>query len=100
MDLITQQLFGNILGMMALISGVTVGLVAIAKAAHFPSDFSGLLAVGVATGLSFLVIPASMVGGQVGLVILAGIITGLTAAGAYSAPKAIANNLSAGSNAN
>lgn len=86
-DLVGIQFFMEVIFNFAVAVGVIVGLVEVAKRIGLPSKFAPLISVVIGVGFSFI-----FPGETIGLTILFGVITGLTACGLYSGTKATIQN--------
>lgn len=79
-----MELFSaDILGLLAMMSTVVIGLVTVATNAGFPKRFGSVLAIFVGIFVSILIAPPM----SFGMVVISGIMVGLSASGMYSFPK-------------
>lgn len=76
----------------AILAGLVVGAVQIIKTAGLSSRFAGIVAVGVGITLALIAGAAGQIDGNVWEVALIGIMSGFSAAGAWSIPKAAASH--------
>jgi hypothetical protein len=82
-DLVGIQLFMEMIFNFSVAVAVIIGLVEVVKRIGLPSKFAPLVSVILGVGFSFI-----FPGETIGLTILFGVVTGLTACGLYSGTKA------------
>jgi len=91
-----EVLNADILPLLATLTGLTIGVTQILKQTNlYPSEWSGLVSLLVGIGLSFIIVPIEQ---TVQMVVIAGIMAGLSASGAYDLPTSIGKAVKGGEN--